>query len=271
MLTYQDIDNITDLAIKASAISFKKQKSHDYKVYTKSDGSFVTSVDLKISAMLTDGLKNITNGRFEIISEENENCNEIPIGDYFCIDPIDGTKYYMDDDKYCINIAYIRNNIPVFGLIASPQEDAVYYSSLDGAKKLINGSVAPIYTVQPEDFNKKKQSCTIICNTRGNPKTIQQVENIALKLHQNGHQVDAITQGNAAIKFCKLLDRQADIAVGGENLCDWDIAAPFAILKQCGYIMLDIYGNQIEFSKNIKHATILASARSDLLKSSILS
>ena len=77
------------------------------------------------------GLKRI-NGNFKIISEENKS---IPYkvrrnwSSFWMIDPLDGTKEFLNKNgQYTVNIAYLKNNKPIFGVIYAPYKKLLYYA-----------------------------------------------------------------------------------------------------------------------------------------------
>ena len=95
----------------------------------KSDSTPLTQADKISHSLITDALKKIT-PNVPILSEESEN---IPFSirkdwdSYWLIDPLDGTRDFLDGThEFCISIAYIENNYPVFGLIYAPF-DKIHY------------------------------------------------------------------------------------------------------------------------------------------------
>ena len=108
----------------------------------KSDNTPLTQADKISHNLITEALKKIT-PNVPILSEESEN---IPFAirkdwdSYWLIDPLDGTRDFLDGTReFCISIAYIENNYPVFGLIYAPF-DKIHYYRLPGQTsiKLIN-------------------------------------------------------------------------------------------------------------------------------------
>ena len=95
-------------------------------ITTKDDNSKVTQFDL----ILENELLSFFNqkGFHSIVSEEtnnqlsNDRC-------YLTIDPIDGTKNFIDGiKKFVIMISYIENNSSIFSIIYNPSNDNFYHS-----------------------------------------------------------------------------------------------------------------------------------------------
>ena len=59
----------------------------------------------------------------------------------WCIDPLDGTKEFVKrNGEFTVNIALIKNNVPVMGVIYAPVLDVMYYGCDDKAFKIENYS-----------------------------------------------------------------------------------------------------------------------------------
>ena len=92
----------------------------------KDDSSKVTQYDL----LLENELLSFFNqkGFDNIISEETNN-ELLNYRSYLTIDPIDGTKNFIDGiKKFVIMISYIENNSSIFSIIYNPSNDNFYHS-----------------------------------------------------------------------------------------------------------------------------------------------
>ena len=119
----------------------------------KSDSTPLTQADKISHNLITEALKKIT-PNVPILSEESEN---IPFSirkdwdSYWLIDHLDGTRDFLDRTReFCISIAYIENNYPVFGLIYAPF-DKIHYYRLPGQTsiKLIDDICYKLCTQKP--------------------------------------------------------------------------------------------------------------------------
>ena len=78
---------------------------------------------------LTNGLKKIS--PIPIVSEESyvEYAKRKSWNLFWLIDPLDGTKDFIDrNDEFAINIALIKNNKPILGVVYIPVTDDVYFA-----------------------------------------------------------------------------------------------------------------------------------------------
>ena len=117
--------------------NFLKTLSKDYllpnagnpnklKVTIKADNSKVTQFDLLLENELI--LFFNEKGFYNIISEETNN-DIVNYNKYLTIDPIDGTKNFIDGvKKFVIMISFIENNSSIFSIIYNPSNNNFYHS-----------------------------------------------------------------------------------------------------------------------------------------------
>ncbi|MGD9592860.1 MAG: 3'(2'),5'-bisphosphate nucleotidase CysQ, partial [Candidatus Berkiella sp.] len=99
----------------------------------KSDNSPLTAADKASHEILYQGLSQFildANGAAPVLSEEGE---QIPFVErqrwqrYWCIDPLDGTREFLDrNDEFAVNIALIENHQPIIGIIYVPAKKLGY-------------------------------------------------------------------------------------------------------------------------------------------------
>ena len=97
--------------------------SKKLKIYTKDDGTPVSTGDLEVDKILQNSLKKIS-PNIEIISEETiKNTKTKKRKNFWLIDPIDGTSSYIKGgSEYTINAGLIINKKPVAGIIYAPKK-----------------------------------------------------------------------------------------------------------------------------------------------------
>jgi len=95
------------------------------KIESKNDNSKVTQYDLLLEEELIKFFNK--KGFYNIISEETNN-NIANYNSYLTIDPIDGTKNFIDGiNKYVIMISCIEKNTSIFSIIYNPSNDNFYH------------------------------------------------------------------------------------------------------------------------------------------------
>ncbi len=99
------------------------------QISEKSDNSLVTEFDLIIENELIKYFKKY--GFENIISEEN-NSELLGYNQYLTIDPIDGTRNFINGiNKVVIMVSFIKNNKSIFSIIYDPVKNNFYHSFND--------------------------------------------------------------------------------------------------------------------------------------------
>ena len=106
----------------------------------KSDNTPVSNGDIEVNKILTKKISKIT-PNITIISEESTiNKNSKNLKNFWLIDPIDGTRDYINNkDEFTLNAALILNKKPVIGIITAPAKKRIFYSyAMSNSYELIN-------------------------------------------------------------------------------------------------------------------------------------
>ena len=100
------------------------------KAEYKEDGSPVTIADRLSEEIILKSLNSIA-PNIPIVSEENSISHKKVFSDeYFLVDPLDGTKEFLDfsgSGEFTVNIGLISKNRPIMGIIYSPNSGQLYY------------------------------------------------------------------------------------------------------------------------------------------------
>ena len=92
----------------------------------KKDGSPVTAADMYAHKVIVKFLKKDFPD-IPVVSEESfKQKNYKPAKEFWIIDPIDGTKEFVNkSDEFTTNIALIQNGKPILGVVGAPAFDQV--------------------------------------------------------------------------------------------------------------------------------------------------
>ena len=122
------IESLLDTFLEAGKIA-KEISKKGVKITIKPDKSPVTDGDLLVDKILTKKIKGLTPA-IPIVSEETVNLNvENKQKNFWLIDPIDGTKDYIQKkDEYTLNAALIIDLKPAAGIIYAPAKDRLFFS-----------------------------------------------------------------------------------------------------------------------------------------------
>jgi len=131
--------SLIDTFNEASQLALDLRKA-GLKKEIKSDNTPVTNGDIEVDKILTKKISEIT-PNIVIVSEENAaHKNDKNLKNFWLIDPIDGTRDYINDrNEFTLNAALIINKKPVIGIITAPAKKRVFYSyGMSNSYELIN-------------------------------------------------------------------------------------------------------------------------------------
>ncbi|MCX8502334.1 MAG: 3'(2'),5'-bisphosphate nucleotidase CysQ [Alphaproteobacteria bacterium] len=213
----------------------------------KSDGSPVTEADRASEAILIFGLESLT-PEIPILSEEQVELGQIPDlsgGVYWCLDPLDGTKEYLQrTGEFTICIAGIAHGRAVFGLLLAPVLGLCYGSDGRGVWQfdLVNPAAAPhpiSCRVRPADPSER---IALVSRSHRDGKELNQ-----LLLLEAIDEPNRRTMGSA-IKFGEIAAGKADLYARFGATNQWDTAAGQAIVEAAGGTLLDHSGKPLNYS-----------------------
>jgi len=124
------LEPLKQTSASASKAIMEVYNSESYDTEIKADGSPVTEADNRANDIIIRSLKEITPD-IPIISEETFNSeDQNPEGPYWLVDPLDGTKGFINKDgNFTVNIALINNAMPIFGIIEAPASGKIWSGS----------------------------------------------------------------------------------------------------------------------------------------------
>lgn len=200
------------------------------QVNTKDDLTPVTQLDLLASKILEEQLPKILN--LPVVSEENvETFSQAPQGDYWLVDPIDGTKELIAGRReWTVNIALIQNKSVTWAGLSAPLLDEIFIGDCLGQQAFfMQGNKESILQRKPNTLEHLLQQKTlrILCSI-SHPE--QELDHW-LKAYKGT--VKKVSVGSS-LKFCRIAQNQADLYPRFVGLNTWDIAAGHGILKASG-------------------------------------
>ena len=229
----------SELALYLREIGLKKE--------TKLDNTPVSNGDIEVNKILTNEIKRLT-PNIPIVSEENsDHKKDKNLKDFWLIDPIDGTRDYINNrDEFTLNAALILNKKPVIGIITAPAKKRIFYSyALSHSYELIDNQ-------EIELINKNKISKEIKAVSYSNELKPEIIE-----IHKK-YKVTSYQKMKSSLKFCVVAAGEFDLYAAEPRACEWDIAAGHAILQHAGGQLNDFDGNEIYYGKpDFKNSSII--------------
>jgi 3'(2'), 5'-bisphosphate nucleotidase len=195
-----------------------------FTVDYKPDETPITEADRVANRIITADLSNEFPG-IPILSEENQLVSydkRKTWETFWLIDPLDGTREFVEkNDEFTINIALIRQQKPIFGVVYAPAKDLLYYTANDKAFRL--GPESAI-TSLPLKHPKRKSKIVIVSRSHFNSATTAYLRT----LHGD---FDLMALGSS-LKLCFVAEGSADLYPRCGPTMEWDIAAAHAVVNK---------------------------------------
>ncbi len=237
-MSYQAIPNLCDtlrrLALQAGAEIMMVYQSGDFAARSKSDNSPVTAADEAADRVISAGLR-MSYPDIPVVTEEQANTHEINAVRFFIVDPLDGTKEFINRrGDFTVNIALIDDGVPVAGVVYAPARQRLFYADHTGAYEETGpfgdeiGPTQSIHVASP---------------------LADGLRIVASKSHRDAATDAYIAQYNPAefksagssLKLCLVATGEADFYPRLGPTMEWDTAAGDAILRAAGGVMVDLH------------------------------
>lgn len=226
-----DISKIIEIAQQAGHLVMLIYNQTSLEVSHKADMSAITRADIESHTFIYQSLQRLY-PTIPILSEEAEDHHDYEHrknwDSFFLVDPLDGTKEFIKrNDEFTINIALIKNNQPVLGVIYAPAINALYYAEQGkGAFKLENKE--PVFL--PRDTLRLHNTLRVAVSRS---HSCTQTDEFLKLLERSDNQIITIPSGSA-LKFGLIAEGSADIYPRFGPTMEWDTAAGHVLINEVG-------------------------------------
>lgn len=241
-----------DAALKAGEmiLSIYNDPASDFEIERKADNSPLTIADRKAHEAIEAILSKTP---FPILSEEGKHLDYSVRQGWemlWVVDPLDGTKEFIKrNGEFTVNIALIKNSVPVLGVIYVPVKKDLYFAvegvgayKCSGLIGLEDDSVTFKHMIKDSEripLNDPKDHFIVVASrSHLSPETEEYIAE--LKKKHGG--VELISSGSS-IKICLVAEGIADVYPRFAPTMEWDTAAGHAIARAAG---MEVY----QFGKN---------------------
>jgi len=208
----------------------------------KGDGSPVTLADQKAEELIEKAFKDITPDVM-VVGEEAASDGyrpDLSAEEYFwLVDPLDGTKEFISGSgDYTVNIALIKNGMPILGVVYAPVPGELYAAHGEGT------------ALKYMDDTEKEKPIHV------RPMPLEGLTIVSSKSHGSGQELDnflahymvkkQIKRGSS-LKICSIAAGKADMYPRFGPTCEWDTAAGHAVLLGAGGKLTDMNGNDLTY------------------------
>ena len=243
-MNHTEIKSLLNIAIKASieaGAEIINIYNKDFDVAYKADESPLTAADTASNEVIMKYLKPTG---IPVLSEEGKSIDYAERSNWeymWIVDPLDGTKEFVKrNGEFTVNIALIKNGMPILGVIYIPVVKTLYFGTEQTASWKVN---------QLEQFSKvdevMENGIKLPENIPGKPFTIvgskshmtPETEAYFDKLKQKHGKVEVLSRGSS-LKICMVAEGVADIYPRFAPTMEWDVAAGHAIVLFSGAEMV---------------------------------
>ena len=251
---------VCNISIKAGKKILEYYNNNNNKIFTKNDQSPLTKADLASNKIIIESLRGLDD-TIPLLSEETlvDWNKRKEWNTYWLIDPLDGTKEFINKNgEFTVNIALIKNNKPVLGVIFAPVLSTLHYASKNyGSYKLHCSSILDSLNMSSkiETNVKNKSDHLLVIGSRSHSN-----EDFDKWVKDNVQDFEIIKKGSS-LKFCHIADGNADLYPRFGPTSEWDIAAGHIILNEAGGSLNTIDNKEIVYNtkENILNPYFIAS------------
>ncbi len=201
--------------------------------------------DLQAHAFLIDELARGFPG-IPVLSEEDETLHvfERP-GEYWLIDPIDGTASFCGGyDGFVTQAALIRESDPVVAAVYAPALGLMYTARAGGGAYCNDRALT----------TRKGVEWPVLIDNYPEPRGV--ARRIFDELPCGGY----VESGSLGLKICRVADGTANLFVKDVLVKDWDLAPGHLVLSCAGGILTDFSGLPVSYQDEFECFGVVATA-----------
>ena len=220
-------------AIREAGRQVLQLAEEGFQIHEKPDRTPVTSADLTVDRVLREALGREFPEDGWLSEESPDNPLRLQQKRVWIVDPIDGTKYFIDHvPEYAISVALVEAGRGILAAVFNPATDELFCAvrgggaTLNGAPVRIadEGREQPVVLVAPPAFQ------------RGKFRSLQPKAEIR-------------PVGSIAYTLALVAAGRADAAINTGRMREWDVAAGVLLVEEAGGMAVDLKGAPFMFNK----------------------
>jgi 3'(2'), 5'-bisphosphate nucleotidase len=243
-LSYErELAHAIELARIAGAEAMRMQRG-ELHVEMKPGDEPVTVADRRASELIVAGLL-ASFPDDPIISEELTPApGALGSPRFWLVDPIDGTKDFIrGEDGYSVMIGLVSNGVPTVGVVYQPTLDRLFYASPAGAFMTYEGQTTTIAVSQVATSTELR---LVVSKSHRSPDIDRVKQRLGIS--------NEVNLGSVGLKLCVIAAGLRDLYVNpAAKTKAWDTCAPEAILVAAGGRLTDLFGQPLDYTKELAH------------------
>lgn len=236
-----DLELLKSAALQAGKIALRYFGKIELEQWDKSANNPVTEADIAVDRFLQNRLSTARKDYGWLSEESVDNTSRLKAKRTFIIDPIDGTRAFVDGQPhFTICLATVMNGEPHAGVIYNPVKDELFEAYKGGGAKLNGKPITPSST-------SAISGCTMI----GYPRKFRRL---------GWPEMDVSIINSMAYRIALVAAGRFDACLAFTPKSDWDLAAACLIAREAGAVITDLSGHEIKFncSTTTKNGVICA-------------
>ena len=200
----------------------------------KSDGTLITKADVAVNAFLRETLIAVFPDAAWLSEETTDNLRRLKMDWVWVVDPLDGTKEFVQDiPEYCVSVGLARNGRAIGGGIINP-------ATGEGGAGFV-GSEVEFWGGLDRSEPARELSIARICVSRSEMLVgdIVPFADIAAEMYP---------VGSVAYKLLRVAAGRDDLTFSVQPKSEWDICGGVALLNASGKHYRRFDGQQLRFN-----------------------
>jgi 3'(2'), 5'-bisphosphate nucleotidase len=234
------LPQVLGIARDAGGEIMRIYRSADFQVEMKADNSPLTAADRAAHQAIAAGLARLS----PVLPVWSEESATVPWEtrrhwrEFWLVDPLDGTREFIKrNGEFTVNIALVREQVPVLGVVYAPALERAYAGSAGGGAWRADGD-EPARAIR-------------VRATAGGPVRV------AGSRSHRGDSLDgflrrvgphAMVSMGSSLKFCLVAEGEADVYPRLGPTSAWDTAAGQAVLEAAGGSVTDLDGVRLRYN-----------------------
>ncbi|NNE57119.1 MAG: DUF4170 domain-containing protein [Hellea sp.] len=225
-----DLALISEAVLGAGKIARDAFVENDDNVWDKDKGHLVTDTDIAVNNYLLKILRTARPEYGWLSEETKDDSSRHACPRTFVVDPIDGTRAFIDrSPNFAVSVAIIENGRSIAGALYNPLKNELYTALIGGGAWLND---KPIRSSDRYEI----AGCTMV----GYPRKFRRL---------NWPKMEVQVANSMAYRIALVASGQADATVSFTPKSDWDLAAAELIAREAGAMISDLNGNDFRYDQ----------------------
>jgi myo-inositol-1(or 4)-monophosphatase len=224
-------DSLAAIVREAGEVALAASK-RPLKRWMKAGSSPVSEADIAVNDLLLKRLPPLVPSAGWLSEETEDDRARIAASRLWVVDPIDGTRAYLDQrPDWSVSVALVENGRPALAALYAPVTDELFLATR-GSGATLNG--ARLQVAPGESLNGARVA--------GPKSFIGKLEEL------NSPIVAQPKVFSLALRVARVANGDFDVAFAARNSHDWDLAAADLLVHEAGGTLTDFSGRVLTYN-----------------------